>query len=116
MFHPKEVIERWLDAGITHIRVRSPLPPGVDVGPVFSAIDPLVLKLSRQWACTDDLGVRATLTNAGHTYEAFIPWEAIAVVSSSVVGQSIVWELPPAPVPVQQRVRHLRLVKPGEEN
>lgn len=116
MFHPKEVIERWLDVGITRIRLRSPLSPGVDVGPVFSTIDPLVLDLSRQWACTDTLGVHASLKREGHAYEAFIPWEAIAVVSSSVVGQSIVWELPPAPVPVQQRVRHLRLVRPDEEN
>lgn len=113
MFHPREVIERWLDAGITHIRVRTPLPPGVDVGPVFSAIDPLVLKLSRQWACTDDLGVRATLKSAGHTHEAFIPWEAIAVVSSAVVGQSIVWERPHVPV---SSGRRLRLVRPDEEN
>jgi len=89
--------------------------PGVSV-PVRLAEDScLVLKFSYRFSPSDleitEWGVKQTLSFGGLLYRCAIPWCAIYVAMSPVLGHDLAWALPEEPPPaVRVPFKGLRLV------
>lgn len=89
--------------------------PGVSV-PSKLAEDPrLVLKFSYRYGSNDleitEWGVKQTLSFGGPQYRCAIPWSAIYIAGSRVLGHDVGWAMPEEPPPATRvPFKGLRLV------